>query len=179
MIPISIRPLRTLVAVPVALAAIAFAPRAFADVLPPTACDTAGATAGQSCTTAGDGTEDGVCVSTTCGSAGHPLPDGGFSQGGTYPCLLCELVDAGPAVDSGPPSLDAGPTPAPDAGPVPVDAGPEATDAGAPATRLVSSSSCSVAVAGAGAGGGLALFGLGALGLAVTARSRGRNRRRS
>jgi hypothetical protein len=172
--------LRSLLAAPFALAVVVGAPRASADVLPPTACS-GGATAGQTCTTAGpDSDEDGVCQTETCSSLNH-LEDGGFGPPNTYPCLLCEIVDAGPAPeDAGPPPSDAGPSPA-DAGPVISDAGPApaptdaGTDAGTAATtELASSSSCTVARVGAGPRAASWFFGLGAIGLVVSALSRRR-----
>lgn len=178
-------------AAPVLVFALA-APRvARADALPITACDP-NAGAGTSCTTAGDGTEDGVCVESTCGSAIH-LDDGGFTQT-SYPCLLCEIPDAGPSSDAGPTTTDSGPAPE-DAGPTKPpsdDAGdtPSTTDAGtvtssadagssnnASSNQLASNSSCAIGAVGARGGGAGALLGLGAVGLAFSiARSR---RRRS
>jgi MYXO-CTERM domain-containing protein len=176
---VRLRLLRSLLAAPITLAVLVAAPRVFADLLPPTSCDV-GATAGQSCTTAGPSAdEDGVCQTETCSSVNH-LEDGGFGPPNTYSCLLCELVDAGPAEDAAPPPNDAGPPP-PDAGPATPDAGPSpvpadaGTDAGGSATtELASSSSCAVANAGAGQHGPSSFFGLGAIGLVVSALSRRR-----
>ena len=175
---VRLRLLRSLLAAPLTLAVVVAAPRAFADVLPPTSCDV-GATAGQTCTTAGPNSdEDGVCETETCSSINY-LGDGGFGPPKTYSCLLCDLVDAGPAPDdAGPPPGDAGPSP--DAGPVIPDAGPApvptdaGTDAGTATTELASSSSCAVANVGAGPHGASWFFGLGAIGLVVSASSRRR-----
>jgi hypothetical protein len=168
---------------PLVLAALTFAPSAFADVLPNSACGPT-AKAGQTCTTAGDGTEDGICVSSTCTSGGgNPLDDA--STHGTYPCLLCELVDASApssdagTSDAGPEPGDAGPKPSEDAGPTPVDddGGAQAADGGSSPNHLASTSSCTVAIPGAGGAEGAAwAFGLSAIGLVIAAVSR---RRRS
>ncbi|HEY2509538.1 MAG TPA: hypothetical protein VGI39_01660 [Polyangiaceae bacterium] len=154
------------------LLALAAPRHARADVLPITSCGPT-AKAGDSCTTAGDGTEDGVCAESQCQSS-HPLPDGGFSTS-SYPCLLCELADAGPS-DAG---HDASPAPPEDAGPTPPDTGDAGNaDAGGSdsANRLASSSSCTAGSVGSGGGAGTFLA-LGALGVTLSlARSR---RRRS
>jgi len=85
-------------AVPALLATLAVVPLARADALPPTACEATGAAAGDSCTTAGpNADEDGVCAQETCSSAGNPFADAAPSS---YPCLLCELPDAGSAKDA-------------------------------------------------------------------------------
>jgi MYXO-CTERM domain-containing protein len=176
---VRLRLLRTLLAAPVSLAVLGFAPRALADALPPTACDS-NATEGQSCTTAGNGDEDGVCETETCGHISY-LPDGGFGPPISYPCLLCELVDAGAdAADAEPPPADAAPSasdaapPPPDAGPVDTDGG---TDPGGETHHIESSSNCSVGFVGAGPQGASWLFGLGAVGLVVSALSRRRRER--
>jgi MYXO-CTERM domain-containing protein len=75
-----------------------FTTSARADVPPADECPNT-QSAGQPCTTAGKNfNEDGVCVSTTCTSAGRPgVPSS------TFACLICMLPDAAsPApVDSG------------------------------------------------------------------------------
>jgi MYXO-CTERM domain-containing protein len=173
---VRLRLLRALLATPIAVGALVVAPPALADALPPTACD-ANAKEGDSCTTAGNGDEDGVCETETCSHINY-LPDGGFGPPVSYSCLLCELVDAG-SPDAAPPPDDAGPPPTHDAGPPPVDAGPgpTTTDAGTASTattQLASSSNCSVAQVGTGPQGSSWLFGLGTIGLVVSALSRRR-----
>jgi MYXO-CTERM domain-containing protein len=177
---VRLRLLRALLAAPISLAAVVFAPRALADVLPPTACDS-NAKEGQSCTTAGSGgDEDGVCETETCSSINH-LPDGGFGPPNSYPCLLCVVVDAGPApADAAPPSTDAAP-PVTDAEPPSPDAAPANTEGGADpcvcppdGARLASTSNCAVAFVGAGPQGASWFFGLGAVGLVVAGLSRRR-----
>jgi len=173
-----------------AFAAFTFAAPAFADAPPLTACGPS-AQSGDPCTTAGmNNDEDGICALETCSSS-HPLPDGGF-QTSTYPCLLCELTDAGPP-DSGPSAdsgADSGPTPPPpedagptqDAGPTPPpasDSGSTAGDSGSSSAdgnkELASSSSCSVGFAGAPGGAGL-LLALGGAGAIVSGLARRRRK---
>jgi len=167
------------------LAALTFAPTALADVAPENECG-AGTSVGTACTTAGpDFNEDGTCQSETCHGLGNPFAD---ASPPSYPCLLCELVDAGPPEDSGSPTADdAGPTQPPDAGPPTTnDAGlpdgghPTTTDAGSStasdagvSTQLASSSSCSVGLPGGGQSAGW-LFALGTIGIALSAASRRR-----
>jgi MYXO-CTERM domain-containing protein len=159
------------------VATLAVAPRAYADALPPNACEGVNPAAGSVCDTAGDGTQEGVCVSSTCHSLG----------GGAYPCELCELVDAGPVPDDAGsqdatvgPDADASPVPLPDASITTdasgaVDSGKE-QDAATPAATTSLASSCSVSAApGArGKGNPNALFFLATLGLIAGAASRRR-----
>ncbi len=171
----------------VLVASLALPRPALADVPPPTACEGANVQAGQSCTTAGDGTEDGVCVEETC-TSGNPFLDSGPK---TYPCLLCELVDGGSQpTDAGPAPTDASsPVDAASAdagsgtgaGSPATDAGAPSTDAGSDQTALASSSSCAVAFAGGTTQSPAPawLFGVGAVGMVASLARRRRRANRS
>jgi MYXO-CTERM domain-containing protein len=190
----------------VLVASVALPRAAAADVTPPTACELGAFVPGQSCTTAGDGTEDGVCVAETCIVRGNPLYDAAT----TYPCLLCELVDGGPqTTEAGPAPSDASmptdatfadagsaadaasvktdaSTPADaasadsgsgaDAASPKTDAAAPSTDAGSGETALASSSSCTVAFAGGTTQWPAWIFGLGAIGLVASVARRRRSR---
>jgi hypothetical protein len=118
------------------------------DVPPPNECASS-ASVGSACTTAGPGfNQDGVCTNATCTSASPP------PNGSTFPCVLCQLADAGPtANDAGPDASEA-----PDASDASTDAAKDAADAaadGAPASNsLTGRSGCSVSGQAGGTGSG-------------------------
>ena len=160
------------VAVPSLLAALAFSAHASADVLPPNDCTAA---AGTSCTTAGPHFDQpGICTSETCHS--------GSPGGGSFACVLCELVDAGPDVhDASAPDAagsDSGIADAATNDAAHTTDGDSGSEAPPPSTSLASSSSsCSASSALTGAHDTGALFvGLGALGLITATFSRRRRK---
>jgi len=165
-------------AVAYALATVAFAGAARADVLPPNDCADLGTqggalSPGQPCTTAGTNfDEDGVCTTET-----HPCSNNPTVDAGTCTWVLCELSDGGAPVkaDAATPEKDAGKADA--TKPETKDAGKTTTsDASKPegdaATDLASSSGCSISAAhgGSSAGDGAWFLALGALGLVVSLR---------
>jgi len=86
---------------PVLAAAIAlvsaWSAAALADLPPPPPVECSGGV-GTVCTNAGASADQpGICVAATCTLGPEPLADGGSDD---YPCVLCELADAGSSTSS-------------------------------------------------------------------------------